>query len=308
MTENTANQNQRNSRKGLIIAIIVILLIINGVQFFLRMRANEKHEAEKTAVIQEKDKAISTANASLDSLRSELQVRYDEIAKLGGDTTSLGEAIRSLNTELKNTKVRSQREINRIKQDYGMLLTQKDKEIAELREQAEILFNENKGLKNTIVAREDSILQLKSVRNELAEKVAIASALKAENINVSYIDSRGKEKDDRDNEFRARRIDKIKVDFGIGQNDVAKIETKEVMMRIIEPDGSTMHDVSTGSGVFEIDGNEMYYTAKQSFLFDNKNPRLTFVYGKGDEFKKGTHTVELYAEGVKIGEHKFTVK
>jgi predicted nuclease with TOPRIM domain len=304
MTENTANQNQKNSRKGVIIAIIVILLIINGVQLFLRMRDNKQHEAEKTAVIQEKDQAMS----SLDSLRSELQVRYDEIAKLGGDTTSLGEAIRSLNTELRNTRSRSRREINRIKQDYSLLLTQKDKEIAELREQAEILFNENRGLKNTIVEREDSILRLKSVRSELAEKVAVASTLKAENIDIAYIDDRGRERNDNDNEFKARRVDKIKVNFGIGENNVAKIETKEVMLRIVEPEGSTLHDVSTGSGTFEANGEEMYYTAKQSFLFDNKRPRLTFVYGKGSEFKKGVHTAELYAEGVKIGEQKFTIK
>ncbi|SDK39846.1 hypothetical protein SAMN05421823_102640 [Catalinimonas alkaloidigena] len=301
------NPEARKSRRGLIIGIIALLLILNGVQFYLSYQNRE----ERAQVEQEKDTEIRMATQELDSLRSELEERYNEIAQLGGDTASLRAAMRDLDVQLQ-TAQRSARvnasELRDIQADYKLLLSQKDNEIAELKAQNEILFQENTSLKQTIVSRNDSLKNLTRQTQQMAEKVAVASVLKAENLHVSYIDDRGRERDDNDNTFRGRRVDKIKVNFSIGDNPVAKIENKEVMIRILEPEGSTLQDVATGSGTFEYEGQEIFYTAKQNFLFDNKNPRLTFIYSKGTPFKEGRHTVELYAEGAKIGESQFTIK
>ncbi len=312
MTENNANVNngKKDNRKGLIIGFIVFLLLLNGIQLYFRMQDKNRIE-EKEAVVVQQEAEINMAARSIDSLRTELQTRYDEIAKLGGDTASIGQALRDLQVEYRRAQTsqrRSANELRQLKQDYGMLLTQKDEEIARLKEVNETLYQENRGLKTTIVAREDSLNQLRMVRNELAQKVEVASRLKVDNIRTTIIDNRGRERDDRDNEFRGRRIDRIKINFSIAENPVARIETKDVMLRVLEPEGATLHDASTGSGTFNAQGQEMLFTAKQSFLFDNRNPNLTFVYGKGTPFKKGQHIVELYVDGYKIGEDSFIVK
>ncbi|MGB3618272.1 MAG: chromosome segregation protein SMC, partial [Catalinimonas sp.] len=299
-----------SGRRNLLIAFIVLLLITNGVMFYLwqqERRGREVAEPQVTQLTAENQRIVT----ELDSLRGELEGRYSEIARLGGDTAGLRTSIRELDEQLSRARRQGNArtvELRQLESDYKLLLSQKDGEITKLRAQNEELYAENSDLKQNIVEIGDTVQRLSQRIREQAQKVAVASVLKAQNLNITYIDQRGKERDDRDNEFRGRRVDKVKVNFTIADNPVAKIETKDVMIRILEPEGSTLQDVATGSGTFKYDGQEIFYTAKQSFLFDNQNPRLTFIYNKGTPFKEGTHQVELYAEGARIGEGSFTIK
>jgi hypothetical protein len=89
---------------------------------------------------------------------------------------------------------------------------------------------------------------------------------------------------------------------------VAVKEPKTVYMRLIEPDGAALYNLSMGSGTFKMDGEDMYYTAKRDFVFDNTQQQLSFLYDKNAEYKKGQHTVEIYAEGYLIGKATFLLK
>ena len=94
----------------------------------------------------------------------------------------------------------------------------------------------------------------------------------------------------------------------MGKNEVAAKETKEIMMRLIEPDGSALYNLQTGSGTFTLNGEETFYTAKRDIVFDNTQQPVSFVYSKGAEYKRGLHTIEIYAEGYLIGKTTFTLK
>jgi hypothetical protein len=136
----------------------------------------------------------------------------------------------------------------------------------------------------------------------------VASRLEAQNIQVNIINQRGKEKEDSDSEYRAKRVDKIRVAFKLAKNEVTEKEPKTVYMRLIEPDGAALYNLSMGSGTFQIDGEDMYYTAKRDFVFDNTQQQLSFLYDKNAEYKKGQHTIELYADGFMIGRTNFVLK
>jgi hypothetical protein len=109
-------------------------------------------------------------------------------------------------------------------------------------------------------------------------------------------------------EYRARQVDKIKITFNLAKNDVAPKGTRDIMMRLIEPDGSALFNLALGSGTFMVNGEETYYTAKREIVFDNTQQPVSFVYSKGADYKKGKHTVELYADGFIIGTTNFTLK
>src|SRR5690606_15335030 len=130
----------------------------------------------------------------------------------------------------------------------------------------------------------DSLTTVRRTNRDLSEKVALASRLEAQNIQVSVINQRGKEKEDSDEEFRAKRVEKIKVNFNLAKNEVAPKEPKEIMMRLIEPDGAALYNLSTGSGTFEFEGNETFYTAKKDIVFDNSQQSVSFIYSKGSEY------------------------
>jgi hypothetical protein len=138
--------------------------------------------------------------------------------------------------------------------------------------------------------------------------VSVASRLQAENVKVSIITSRNKEKDDDEDEFKAKRVEKLKVSLNLARNDVSPKETKSVYMRIVEPDGAALYNLSTGGGTFTVDGQEAFYTQKQEVVYDNSRQELQFIYAKGAEYKKGVHTVELYESGQLMGKTSFTLK
>jgi hypothetical protein len=168
------------------------------------------------------------------------------------------------------------------------------------------LFSENTNLKTKTVRLTDSISTIDREKRQLAEKVNIASALKAESLDITAINEKGKERDK--GEYRAKQIDRIKIAFNLGENNVAKIETKDIYMRLIEPDGAAVFDMATGGGTFMFENQETFFTAKQEILFDNTRQPVSFVFDKGTPYKTGKYTVELYADGFKIGQGSFVVK
>jgi hypothetical protein len=136
----------------------------------------------------------------------------------------------------------------------------------------------------------------------------VASRLQADNIHVSILNKKDKEKDDDKEEFKAKRVDRLKVTFSLARNDVSPKETKQIYMRILEPDGAALYNLSTGGGTFTVDGQEAFYTQKQDVVFDNTKQPLQFIYAKGGDYKIGQHTVELYEGGALMGKTTFTLK
>ena len=97
---------------------------------------------------------------------------------------------------------------------------------------------------------------------ELAEKVTIAAALRAEAVTVNGINARGKESDG--GTYKAKRVDKIHVSVLLAPNGLAKQDEKVLYMRILDPSGAVVSDLATGSGEFTYNGQGMIYTAMQT--------------------------------------------
>ncbi|MFN3403132.1 MAG: chromosome segregation protein SMC [Cytophagaceae bacterium] len=305
-------ENQKSgSKKGLIIAFIVILLAINAVQLFLGLQKNDQI-AEKNTKIEEQQAKIDSTTTELDKAISELKLKQEEIARLGGDVTVLSEQIKGLEGERDKYKNDSRNYYNKyqdLKSKIDEALRYREQAQAEVERLRADLAKAETNLKeyqSQVAVRDDSINHLISLKQELDKKVALASVLKAENIQLASVSSKGKEK--AGTEFKAKGTEKLKVTFNLADNKVAKQEGKDIILRIIEPDGAALFDVASGGGSVNTDGREMFYTQKQTILFDNKKQNITFLYSKGGNYKPGKHTVEIYSEGFKIGEATFNVK
>jgi hypothetical protein len=181
----------------------------------------------------------------------------------------------------------------------------KDVEIEELKKLNENLVSENIELKTERNELNQTLRQAQQTQQQLTQKVELASRLVAENIRISA--SAGGSKP-REGEFRARQVEKLTVEFQIGKNDVAPIEGKEILMRIIDENDNVLFDVARGSGTFRLGGKETFYTAKQEILFDNTAQKVTFNYEKGSEYVPGLYNMEIYTDGYLMGNKTFRVK
>lgn len=302
--EPTKTETKKSNKSTIIIALLSIVIIIQFVKIYFDRQEEQTLRAEKTTTEEE----LASTMQRLNEIRSELDLKIQEIQKLGGDITELEKAKTEIETELKRTRRANGQVIKELKdrvEGYEELLKLKDEEIEKLKTVNKELLSENVTLKTEKNQLGDSISRLSQSKEELATKVVIASQLKVENLRIVAVNDRGKE---RESPFRNRQVGKLKVDFNLAENNVAPIEGKKIMIRIIDENNQVLFDVSRGSGTFMFNGKEEFYTAAQEILFDNTKQKLTYLYEKGSEYTAGAYTLEIYCDDYKMGSGKFEVK
>lgn len=290
--------------KNILIIVLIILVFISGIKLYADYRDRTK-KSEEILILSEENNDL---NRRIDSMTFQLDLRIQEIEKLGGDVKALEEMKEQLLAERNTDRKRSTEEIaalNRRINSYAKTLQEKDAEILQLREANQQLLTENQSLRTTQAEIEDEVVKLNQKQQELQEKVNIAAVLKAENINVAAVNSRGREREDG---FRNRQIEKLKISFNLADNKVADHGNKDVFVQVIAPNNQPIFDVAKGSGTFTIDGREEFYTVHQDINFNNTKQTLTYFYEKGSKYAPGTYEVRIFAEGHQIGNKTFEVK
>jgi hypothetical protein len=287
------------------IFLVLIFILIAVIYFFYDQ--NKGLEAERVQQEQE----ISDTYLKLDSISSELDQKILTIKELGGNIDTLTALKQQLEIDKRSLLSREKNQRNQITRlndrvdGYKELLLIKDSEIVELKKVNQVLAEENTTLKVEKNQLNQSIQQLEKNKEELAGKVAVASKLQIEGMKIVAISEGGKE---REAEFRNRHINQLKIQFSVLENKIAPIEGKELLLRVIAPDGNVLFDVTRGSGSFTFEGREMFFTAKQEILYDKNSQLVTYLYSKGSDYSIGQHRVEVYTDDYLMGKGSFMVK
>jgi predicted nuclease with TOPRIM domain len=302
------NKKKQQTKRTLLIIAVVALLLINAVKFYLDYLSSKK----KDNLLAQKERELQVTYQRIDSISKELELKLFETKKLGGNIDSLI----VIQIQLEKDKKLLQGSYEDLKEKYSditdrlegytTLLQHQDEEIERLKKVNALLLTENTGLKTEKVKLSDSIVQLKQTEKKLIEKIEIASALKAENITINALNERGKERDG--GVYKAKHIDQLKITFNLAENNVTKIEGKDIYVVIRDQRGEPFYNINTGSGTFIYQNKEIFYTSKQNILFDNTKQVLTFLYKKGNDYTSGTYTIDIYADGDKIGTSSFVIK
>ena len=286
--------------------IIVTFLLLAAVVFFYYQ--NTQLEAEKERQFQE----ILNTQAQLDSVGNELDIRIARIKELGGEVDTLEIIKAQLEADKKQLLVDAEYQRGRITKlnnrvaGYKELLVLKDEEIKQLTVLNEQLTEENTTLKVEKNQLNQTVQELEENKKELASKVAYASRLTIEGMSIIAINDKGKEREG--GEYRNRHIEQLKIQFSVAENEIAPIEGKELLLRVVAPDGNVLFDVTRGSGSFTFENREMFFTAKQEILYDRSSQLVTFLYDKGSDYSVGQHKVEVYTDDYLMGSGSFMVK
>lgn len=291
--------------KNLILVVLVLLVLISGVKLYLDHLEKSK-QTEEITVLTEENNALSTR---LDSVETQLELRIQELEKLGANVTELRFLQDQLIQEKKSNTQRSAREIAALNQrinDLSTLLAQKDKEIDELQTRYQALSSENETLKSTQSEMEKEVASINLQKQELATKVAEASKLKLSTIRISGINARGKELAT-GKAFKNKQLKGIQVVAKLAENTVAEKGSRTAYLQVIGPNKLPLFDLAKGSGSFNWSGEEEFYTAKQEFWFDTNEQTLLFFYEKGSPYPVGTYEIKLYVDKQYIGSGSFVI-
>jgi cell division protein FtsB len=315
-------QQEQKSKQSIAWAMVVVLGLATAMFGYL-FTTQKSELTNQQSMLVEKARELAGTKTKLDSISAVLDTKIAEIERLGGDVTELTKVKERLEADKlafsRSKKVETGKYLTKIK-EYERFLVEKDEMIAQLRAENEHLVASNDSLsthvgtltseRQKLVQRQtelqDSVVTFTAANKELSDKVTLAAALKAQNLKVLTVNSRGKVKEK--DEYKAKRVDKIKLVFNLPENALTAQEPKDIYVRVLDPEGAVLADNATGSGEFEIDGSPSKFTTRESVAYQNNNQKVEMLYDNTSQFRPGNYNVELYSEGYKIGNTKFTIK
>jgi hypothetical protein len=304
MSEQTigAPKEDPKKRRGIILWIIILLLVVsNGITVWLLMQ-------ERTRVVENK---IVTEKVIVE--RDNVQA---DLLALQKDYEGLQATDAAMQKDIDEKKARIEELIQEAKKHKGDAYI-----IATLRKETETLRGIMKGYVRTIdslntlnqaliVEKKEVVKQLgveKEKQNtlikekdELKTTIAKGSVLTCFNVTAkAVIFKRGGKKESETN--KARKAEKIKVGFSLGENKIAKAGEKTVYVRIMTPDGKEMARNYDESYKFNFNQSSGYYAGKETLNYANVEiSGVTYCEGQG-EMVPGNYMIEITCDGVVIG-------
>jgi regulator of replication initiation timing len=280
-------------------SLITNVLLIGALAFFIYSKADQAKvaEAELQNTTETFKADINGKIAEINRLQDSLRIVIAEKEKLGlelsEERAKLAE-LDDLKAQIQNKQLsinQLNKKLSTFKKDYIMASASLQSLTAENKH----LQYEKETLYKQLQEKDDSIKALVMEKEELAEKISVASALKVESINITALGHGGKELKQAPT-YKAMLVQQVKMSISLAQNDLAEGK-KEIYMRFIEPGGATLFE---GDKTFLVNGKKTFYTDKQTL--DLETSRSTgFLYMKGSRYKPGKYTIEFYCEGKKIG-------
>lgn len=308
--------NQTNSNSSTLVKILIPIAIIELIIIiFLLVNWNKEKDkvANLTQTVETKSSEVELKAQELENLGSQFERIKAEREKLGLANDSLDTQISNLNTKVAElrkagTLTAAKRKelaeiVNKLREEIG----KRDQEIADLQAKNEELNTDLQVTKTEKAKLGDSLNNVATKKQDLDKKLAYASILKAQQFKITVLKENGKEIED--DEYKASRINRLKVVFTLADNKAAEMNEKDFFLRLITPNTETFSDPANGGGTIGLsDGSSVNYTQKQNLKFDNTNQTVTFTSLAGIKYVPGTYTVEIYCEGSKIGQGNFKVK
>jgi hypothetical protein len=162
------------------------------------------------------------------------------------------------------------------------------------------LMAENVELKNIGVKLESKNIELEMEREQLTTIKGEAETLIAAGINTVALNKRGRD------ENRIDRVTKLRVDFTVRKNLIAKPGPRMFYLRLLRPDNVVLG--SFDPGVFPTMNSELPYSAKREIIYENDDIPVSIFWDNSGDLVAGSYQIEIYCEGKLIGTSEFALK
>ena len=306
------NKNQKRILFGALgvfvalIALMVVLIVQNARHSNV---ANLMQEQVDSLRVENDRLELANLTSEFDRLNSEFSQYEDQQLKISNDSlvqqyNEAKERVNSLLQELDREKRSNRANREKIKQLENEITTLKGiakhylEEIKRLNEENEGLRQElsTEKNRNDNLARENATVSRNNA--QLAETVQLAKKL-----NITGLSLTAFKKNDK-TEKNITKAKKLGVSFTVSPNNTASAGRKNFYIRIISPEGSLL-----GSGPsFSYDGTTITSTAMREMEYDNNELRVSVYWTVNTTLTPGDYTVEVFADGYRLGTGRFTMK
>jgi len=301
------SQPPRKDSKNLIIALLAVGILGTWGYFLYDKNKSDKNLAQ----VQKEYITVDSAKNELDKSYSAALGRLDSLTgynnELEGKLTERNSEIKKLRGRIDGL-IKKQNLTAAEKKEAERLIAELNEKITGMEQEIERLKTENTQLNTDLTSEKGKTTQLTTdlqttttAKQELEQKVDVASTLNASNIAVTPVNEKkgGKEKVT----ATAKRVDKLVISFDV-DNRIVQSGATDVYVCITSPDGKPVSVEALGSGSFTTrEDGEKVFTAKVPVDFEQgKKKHVEFAWKQNSEFLKGNYKIEVYHNGFKIGE------
>ncbi|MCS4167385.1 MULTISPECIES: hypothetical protein [Sphingobacterium] len=288
-------EKKKDSSKIYFFIIAIAALLATNIYFYVKFKTNGEKVYTLTVEKENLQVQIDRIEAELDKIDVENVQLTPEMSVQKDDSRA---EIAELRKKLENKSItpkdidEAQHKINQLKKQVDTYRVN----VQRLIQENQILSKQNSNLSESVVEKEKQITSLVTSNSDLKEKVATASALKVSSISINGLEVKKNGKEFV--EERAKKIDKLKINFTIADNPLAKNGERDIYVRIIDPQGNL---VVQGDNIFYVHGEKLQYTFKHNILFTNKGEDYIVYWAAEEGFSKGAYTILLYEDNAIMG-------
>lgn len=306
MYNNKPDKSTRN--KNILVAVTIFTLVtFNIAQLYI----NDKQEGKQREKYESKQLELVNTYVKLDSISVKLQHKINLLQNLGGRVDSLIAIKNQLEREkfaLRQSGDLAEDRYLEIKgkvQGYNQLLVAKDVEIKELRAQNEELIQTKEQLLQRAGQLNSRVSELETEKNVLETQVKRASAPIARSLSFYSVDENGVAT--QGFEFKANKLDQIRVSVRIEPNQMVKTPTmKTLYMSIKDPNGQELSNAQAET--LKLNGKDIFYARSADFIYRSEGEEVILDYAQKSNFGAGQYRVEIHCDGRTIGSGVFTIK
>jgi hypothetical protein len=278
-----------------LIALVIMVVLYSGSrrniqkEIDLRVKESTSHQRELDSLsfeFESTKRAYGNLNQQLKGKDSLIQQNIVKINRLIASNTSKDRIIRELE------------QLRGLKQDY-------ERRLDSLLYVNMELTDKNLELKYRVEAEKEKNIVLTEEKEEFKRKATLGEKVRAYNLSAGGYRTRGTAKETATD--RARRTDRIKVCFTVGENLIIPPGDKMVYVRVARPDNVIL---SLGSGeayTFEYQGERLQYSMKQQVNYQNRPMPVCIQWDKIVEGSAmtGVYYVSIFFEDQEIGRTSF---
>ncbi len=285
----------------IIVAAVIIVLLGYGIWHFYHQNEEQKQrnaDLEELAKLDKKE---------MENEYTQFALQYDELKKSIKDDSLMQQLDREqrraegLLQELRRVKNNDAAEIARLKKELATVravLRTYIYQVDSLQRLNQDLTAERDEARARYSAATTQITSLNTERQNLSEKVAIASQLNATGVTISPQKKNGK------NAKRSKDITRFTVSFTITRNVTATTGNRNVYVRLTKPN----NEVINASGSFNYENRTLPYSATKVVEYSGQELGVS-LYIPVDEFlSKGRYTAYVFCDGQMIGSGSLSIE
>ena len=298
-------------KEHIIIGILGILLLASlGYNFYQSQQQKEQNEIF-TIDLKDTQNAKEKLQGRLDSLSEEFQRTRGEVATRDSLLSKRDAQIFDKQREIQNILNKgeiSESELRRAKRMIAALnadIARFKQEIVELKQKNDSLLSANESLSNEKTSISEELTNEKEKARETEDNIRSTFSVSNYKITGLRVKNNGKEVET----DKAKRINKLRVSFDLDPNKWADTGEKEIFISIYKPDGTLGKFKDSSPGELETWSlGKINYSDKIRFNY-NKGTTKNISFDWDDyEFPKGTYRIDLYQNGLKIGQKTLELK